>query len=42
MAGIVGALMYPLTSGIGTVLMTIRLKAEINAQPARDDGRLPE
>ncbi|EMH2964386.1 hypothetical protein V6G44_005459 [Burkholderia multivorans] len=47
MAGIVGALMYPLTSAIGTALMTIRLKAEINAQLARDDvaredGRLPE
>ncbi|WP_258181246.1 hypothetical protein [Burkholderia multivorans] len=39
MAGIVGALMYPLTSAIGTALMTIRLKAEINAQLARDAGR---
>ncbi|MDN7968159.1 hypothetical protein QZM91_11420 [Burkholderia multivorans] len=47
MAGIVGALMHPLTSAIGTALMTIRLKAEINAQlargdVAREDGRLPE
>ncbi|MBR8047566.1 MULTISPECIES: hypothetical protein [Burkholderia] len=41
MAGIVGALMYPLTSAIGTALMTIRLKAEINAQLARDAGRSP-
>ncbi|KWE99977.1 hypothetical protein [Burkholderia pseudomultivorans] len=41
MAGIVGALMYPLTSGIGTALMTIRLKAEINAQLARDAGGSP-
>ena len=41
MTGLVGALMWPLTHALGTALMTIRLKAEINAQLARDAGRSP-
>ncbi|MBU9549687.1 hypothetical protein [Burkholderia multivorans] len=39
MTGLVGALMWPLTHALGTALMTIRLKAEIKAQLARDAGR---